>query len=48
MVFAGSNVLRKLIPILLIGILSFLIAFVIDQYYIYDKKWYFILELLAN
>ncbi|HRN70128.1 MAG TPA: hypothetical protein PLS49_02990 [Candidatus Woesebacteria bacterium] len=43
-----NTFLKKIIPIILIGLLSFLIAFFIDQYYIYDKKWYFILELLSN
>ena len=37
----------KIRNILIIGIISFMIAYFFDQYYIYGKKWNFILDLLG-
>lgn len=37
----------KIRNILIIGVISFMIAYFFDQYYIYGKKWFFILELFG-
>lgn len=45
--FLRNNLFIKIRNVAIIGILSFFIAYFFDQYYIYDKKWFFILDLLG-
>lgn len=48
MQFPLSRIIKRITPFILISCISFIIAFFIDQYYILNKGWYFILELLSN
>lgn len=37
----------KILFVLVTGFLAFLIAYFIDQYYIFGKGWWFLLELVS-
>lgn len=37
---------RRILFVVVSGIFSFLIAYVIDQYYIEGKGWWFLMELV--
>ena len=45
-VFFSNDRVKKIRNVILIGLIAYVIAFFVDQYYILGKKWWFILELI--
>ena len=43
--FANDRV-KKIRNVIIIGLIAYVIAFFVDQYYFLGKKWWFILELI--
>jgi len=44
--FFANDRVKKIRNVILIGLIAYVIAFFVDQYYILGKKWWFILELI--
>jgi len=46
MVFFANDRVKKIRNVIVIGLIAYIFAFFVDQYYFLGKKWWFILELI--